>query len=72
VVKLEALSMGLHGGQNHMQTCSFAYIKDMHVLNVTLKEKLLLCVPLRHMGTGCSAKGNVFTVHTIKKHGDWM
>ena len=39
---------------------------------MTLKAKLFLCVTLRHMGTGCNAKGKVDPVRNIKAHGDWM
>jgi hypothetical protein len=61
----------LDGGKNYMQICSYTYFQDMQGLDVTLKAKLFLCIPLRHMGTGCSAKGKVVPVHTIQAHGDW-
>ena len=37
-----------------------------------LKAKLFLCIPLRHVGTGCNSKGKVVPLYTIKARGDWM
>ena len=64
--------MRLHGGKNYMHICSCAYFRDMQGLDVTLKAKLFLCIPLRHVGTGCNAKGKVVPLYTIKARGDWM
>ena len=41
-------------------------------MDVTLKAKLFLFIIVRHMGTGCNAKGKVVPVHNSKAHGDWM
>jgi len=64
--------MGLNGGKNYMQICCYEYFQDMQGLDVTLKAKLFLCIPLNHMGTGYNFKGKVVPMHAIKAHGDWM
>jgi hypothetical protein len=58
--------MRLHGGQNHMQTCPFAYFQDMQVLDVTLYAKLLLCLLLRHMGTDLTLKDKLLLCISVR------
>ena len=63
---------GIIRGKNYMLICFCAYFRDMQGLDVTLKAKLFLCILLRHMRTGCNAKGKVVPVYTFKAHEDWM
>ena len=49
-----------------MQICSYAYFQDIQELDVMLKAKLFLFIPLRHMATGCNPEGKFVSLHAMK------